>query len=195
MNAAHLVIFTRVPRAGQGKRRLARDIGDIGAFRFQYVMVARLLRTLARDRRWRTWLAVTPERCGPWPASLSVLAQGRGSLGQRMAAVLAQLPPGPAVIVGSDIPGIRAADVRAAFRALGSHDVVVGPARDGGYWLIGLRRPLPRIDPFAHVRWSSEHALEDTLRNFNGRRIARLRTLADVDNGEDWQRFQRGELA
>ncbi len=194
MSVAHLVIFTRAPRVGQGKRRLARDIGHIGAFRFQYAMVWRLMRTVGRDRRWRTWLAVTPDRSGPWPPWLSVLAQGRGSLGERMTSVLRQLPPGPAVIIGSDIPGIRAADVHAAFRALGSHEVVVGPARDGGYWLIGLRRPLQRIDPFAGVRWSSEHALADTLRNFEGKRAARLRTLADVDDGEDWRRLQRGEL-
>jgi uncharacterized protein len=74
----------------------------------------------------------------------------------------------------------------AAFRALGRADAVFGPAADGGYWLVGLspRRPAR---PFAGVRWSSEHALTDTLGNFPGRRFARLRTLQDVDTAADYR--------
>ena len=67
---------------------------------------------------------------------------------------------------------------------LGSADAAFGPAADGGYWLVALspRRPAR---PFAAVRWSSEHALADTLANFSGRRIALLRTLHDVDTAAD----------
>lgn len=191
----HLVIFTREPRVGQGKRRLARDVGEFTAYRFQYTMVAQLLRTLARDPRWRTWLAVTPDRSRAWPQTLHTLAQGQGDLGRRMGSVLRRLPSGPVVIIGSDIPGIRAADIAQAFRALGPHAAVFGPARDGGYWLIGLRRARRGINPFTNVRWSSAHALEDTLRNLADRPVMLLRTLADVDDGEDWRRFQRGSPA
>lgn len=187
----HLVIFTREPRLGRGKRRLARDVGEFTAYRFQYTMVARLLRTLARDPRWRTWLAVTPDRSRAWPHTVRTVAQGPGDLGRRMGAVLRRLPGGPAVIIGSDIPGIRATDIEAAFRALGPQEAVLGPARDGGYWLIGLRRGRRGIDPFTQVRWSSEYALADTLRNLGGRPVKLLRMLADVDDGEDWRRFQR----
>jgi hypothetical protein len=87
--------------------------------------------------------------------------------------------------VGSDIPGVRAADVAAAFRALdGRADAVFGPAEDGGYWLVGLGPRRPR-DPFRGVRWSGPHALADTLANCRGRRVALLRRLRDVDDAAD----------
>ena len=75
----------------------------------------------------------------------------------------------------------------AAFRTLGSAHAAFGPAADGGYWLVAMspRRPA---HPFAAVRWSTEHALADTLANFGGRRVALLRTLHDVDTAADWYR-------
>jgi len=193
-SARHLVIFARTPRVGQGKRRLARDIGEIAAFRFQCGMRRQLLDGLGRDLRWKTWLAFTPDHLPPGARGLPILAQGAGDLGRRMASVMRRLPPGPAVIIGSDIPGIRSGDIAAAFRALGAHDAVFGPARDGGFWLIGLRCRLRFVDPFRNVRWSSEHALADTRANLRGKRVALLRTLADVDDGDDWRRYQRGQF-
>ena len=90
----HLVIFVRAPRLGTGKRRLARDLGAVAAWRFQRQMLARLRRRLAGDPRWTTWLAVTPDRAaferGLWPAGLRVMPQGSGDLGTRMSAHLAE---------------------------------------------------------------------------------------------------------
>ena len=96
----------------------------------------------------------------------------------------ARFPRHRVTIIGSDIPDATANDVANAFRALGRADAVFGPAADGGYWLVGLspRRPAR---PFAAVRWSSEHALADTVANFAGRRVAMLRTLHDVDTAAD----------
>jgi len=173
---------------------LARDIGAIEALRFQRVMLAGLLRRLARDPRWTTWLGITPDRSGPWPRGVAALPQGSGDLGRRMARVARGLPPGPVVIIGSDIPDIAASDIAAAFRALGTKEAVFGPARDGGYWLVGLRRRPRFIDPFAKVRWSSEHALADTLANLADNEVAMLRTLSDVDDGETWSRKGRREV-
>jgi glycosyltransferase A (GT-A) superfamily protein (DUF2064 family) len=107
-----------------------------------------------------------------------------------MGRVLARLPPGPVVIVGSDIPDIEAADIAVAFARLGTHDWVVGPADDGGYWLIGARRrPSLRL-PFAGVRWGGPQALSDTLAKLRGRRVARLRNLSDVDRAADWHAWR-----
>jgi glycosyltransferase A (GT-A) superfamily protein (DUF2064 family) len=146
-----------------------------------------LLARLARDRRWDTVLAVTPDgaraaRC--WPRGVARTAQGGGDLGVRMQAIAARARPGPVIVIGTDIPGVRPAHVAAAFRALGNHDAVLGAAPDGGYWLIGLRRRprVPRV--FGNVRWSTPHALADTLANMAGLRIARVATLADVDDAE-----------
>jgi glycosyltransferase A (GT-A) superfamily protein (DUF2064 family) len=93
---------------------------------------------------------------------------------------------GPVVIVGSDIPGLNAGLIEQAFRALASHDAVFGPARDGGYWLVGFARRRPIGRPFDDVRWSTAHALDDTLANLRpDLRVAFLPTLTDVDRPED----------
>lgn len=188
----HVVIFCKEPIAGRVKTRLARDRGIMEATRFQRVMLRDLARRLGSDRRWRTWLMVSPDiahRSPMLPSGVDRLPQGPGNLGQRMQRAFDILPPGPVVIIGSDIPGIARRHVADAFHALGDHDVVLGPAPDGGYWLVGQRR-IPRVlRPFANVRWSTEHALKDTLANLNKHRVARITTLADVDNAAEHRRW------
>ncbi|HJS31509.1 MAG TPA: DUF2064 domain-containing protein, partial [Alphaproteobacteria bacterium] len=162
-----------------------------------------LLTRLARDARWRTVLAVTPDRAaGDRRAFRGVraargvkrVAQGPGDLGARMARALREAPPGPAVIIGSDIPDITAARVVAAFRALAGADVVLGPAPDGGYWLVGLRRGPQLPDLFRGVRWSSATALADTLANLprlHGRGVRLIETLDDIDDGAALARWRK----
>jgi len=182
----------RAPQVGVGKRRLAREIGDLAAWRFQRLAAERLLRKLAGDRRWTTWLALTPDsaktRRRLWPGLGRRLPQGGGDLGQRMGRMLQAPPPGPVVLIGADSPGIEARHIAAAFRDLGRHNWVFGPAEDGGYWLIGARRrPCLRL-PFAAVRWSSRHALADTLGQTNGSHSLQ-EYLADVDTRADLLRL------
>ena len=192
-----LVVFARAPRLGTVKRRLARDIGALGALRFHRETTAALLRRLGKDPRWTCRLAVTPDAWaarpgGLWPRCPSPIAQGGGDLGLRMGRVLTALPPGPVVIVGSDIPDIGARHVAEAFRALGAHDWVLGPADDGGYWLIGARRrPHLRL-PFAGVAWGSEQALDGTLAGMGAARVKLLETLSDVDSAADLRRRRAG---
>jgi uncharacterized protein len=181
---ATLILFVRAPRIGAGKRRLARDIGAVAAFRFERLMLARGLRRLGRDRRWRLHLAVTPDRDA---RRLGGVPQGAGDLGQRMRGAMAACPPGPAVLVGSDIPGVTAAHIAEAFRVLGRHDIVFGPARDGGFWLVGCRH---RPADFGRVRWSSPHALEDVLANLpRSLSVGFAATLDDVDDGAAYRRL------
>ena len=190
--ARHLVVFLRAPRLGAVKTRLAADIGAVAAWRFYRGCTARVLGRVANDARWRTGLAVTPDRfaaAGFWPNERSRFGQGAGDLGARMARAFRRLPPGPAIIVGTDMPELDAGQVARAFRALGAADAVFGPATDGGYWLIGLarRRPPPR-GLFRGVRWSSEHALADTLASLpDDFRIALLEQRADIDDGADYR--------
>ncbi|MEQ1697482.1 MAG: DUF2064 domain-containing protein, partial [Hyphomicrobiaceae bacterium] len=131
----HLVIFARIPQAGRGKRRLAAGVGDVQAVRFSRVRLAVLSARLARDPRWTTWIAVTPEGAGPRPRGVRIVGQGRGDLGARMGRVFETLPLGPMVIIGSDCPAVGAAHIARAFEALGGRRAVFGPASDGGYWL------------------------------------------------------------
>jgi rSAM/selenodomain-associated transferase 1 len=172
------------------KRRLARGIGAMAALRFYRGQLAATLAEVAADGRWRAILATTSARAkAAWPRRLPRIAQAGGDLGDRMQH--AMRPFRRAVLVGSDIPGLARADIAAAFRALGRAQAVFGPSEDGGYWLVGLgpRRPSR---PFAGVRWSTEHALADTLANFHGRRVALLRRLRDVDTVEDLRAIQGG---
>ena len=188
----HLILFVRAPAYGSGKRRLARDIGDLAALGFERLMLARLLRRLGRDRRWRLRIAVTPDRARyrqrVWPRGIPVVGQGSGDLGERMHRALGGCPPGPAVLVGTDIPALAPSHIAAAFHLLGRHDVVFGPAADGGFWLVGARRS-PRLLPlFGKVRWSSAHALEDALANLpHGVSAGFAATLEDVDGREAYR--------
>ena len=182
-----LVLFVRIPRLGAGKRRLARDIGVVAALRFERLMLAQSLRRLGRDRRWTLRLAVTPDRAAQ---RLGAHPQGRGDLGIRMRRALAACPPGPKMLVGSDIPGLHTAHIAEAFALLGRHDIVFGPARDGGFWLIGCRHRPPEFGPgFGAVRWSSPYALADVLANLpRSLPVGFAATLDDVDDGAAYRR-------
>ncbi len=185
-----VVVFARAPRLGVVKRRLAAEIGARAALRFHTRTLIRLLRMLSADRRFRTVLALTPDRAVlRMPNRVIRVAQGGGDLGQRMGRAFRRFPRRRVAIIGCDIPDAIAADVAAAFDSLGRSDAAFGPASDGGYWLVGMgpRRP---DRPFADVRWSTRHALEDTLANFTNRRVSLLRTLHDVDTAADWRRWR-----
>ena len=190
--ARHLVIFARRPQLGVGKRRLAADVGDVEALRFARGALDRLTRILGRDPRWRLWLAATPDRPLDWVRAGAAIPQGPGDLGARLTRVIHALPPGPVVVLGSDTPTVTCTDVADAFRALGPNRAVFGPATDGGYWLIGLRRGLGERLPFEGVRWSSSNALADTLTNLGGSRAAMLREQEDVDDGPALRRWRAG---
>lgn len=187
----HLVIFAKAPRLGRVKSRLAADIGAVEAWRFYRDSFAQVVRRLQRDPRWTCWLAVTggPTR---WPTGVRRREQCTGDLGQRMDGVMRSMPKGPVVIVGADIPDIQPRHIEAAFKKLGSHDAVFGPAADGGYWLVGFRRRPVIPTPFAPVRWSSEHALADTVANFDHRRrcVAFCDVLNDIDDGAALRRWR-----
>lgn len=183
----HVVVFARRPALGAGKRRLARDIGDTAALRFQRFALAHLTRTLGGDRRWRLWLCLTPDR----PARRDrpgEIAQGGGDLGERLTRLAHKLPSGKLVIIGSDAPQITRRDIAAAFRALSRCGAVFGPARDGGFWLVGLDKRTRRRPPFSDIRWSSPHTLADVLARHRPARFELLRELEDVDDVESLRR-------
>lgn len=185
------MLLAKVPRRGAVKRRLAAGIGDAAALAFYRATLATMVRRLGRDPRWTLWLAVTPDSAAidarPWRfgvrQGVPVLKQGAGDLGRRMGRVLRTLPPGPVVIVGSDIPALDGDHIAQAFARLDDADVVFGPAPDGGYWLVGARGAMRRRDLFRNVRWSTRHALDDTRANVpRDRRVALLSELADIDD-------------
>ena len=185
-----VIIFVKAPVAGRVKTRLACEIGyGRAAALFRILMK----RTIAESLKgvWRTILAVDPpsavhEDARFWAPHLPRMAQGGGDLGRRMARAFESAPPGPVIIIGADAPGLRARHLRAAFTALRHADAAFGPAQDGGYWLVGLNRRRAAPHLFSGVRWSTKHALKDTLKTLPaGFGVAMLETLQDVDEASD----------
>ena len=193
-----VVLFAKEPFPGRVKTRLARGIGSIAAARWFRRESLLLARRLASDPRWELVIAVSPDEAGlksrVWPERLARWPQGGGDLGARMGRCFQNMPPGPVVIVGADIPGVSRDLVWSAFQALGRSDAVIGPAPDGGYWLIGLKR-TPRRAPaqlFEGVRWSSAHTRTDTEASLSGLSLLHIAELADVDEIEDLPPRDRG---
>ena len=195
MRDERLILFVKAPRPGQVKTRLAVALGEAAACAAYERLVKSLLSNLASlpEVEFR----FTPDDAGPevqpWlrPGWIT-LGQGTGDLGQRLQTAFADAFADGAkrvVIIGSDCPEVTASDVREAWRELRSRDLVVGPAVDGGYWLIGLREPQPAL--FENIPWSSESVLAETLRRARSQRLKMqlLRILQDVDDEPAWREF------
>lgn len=194
----HLVIMAKEPRMGRVKTRLASEIGIVNAWRFYRLNIGKTTNALF-DKRWHCWLSITPDKAvskrGIWPRGWKRIKQGGGDLGKKMLRPMIKLPPGPVVVIGTDIQNITREHIKAAFRALGTNEMALGPATDGGYWLVGQRRRPIIINPFKNVRWSTAHALDDTLAaamtSPRRTRIALIHTLSDVDTAADYEKWKK----
>ena len=187
-----LIIFARLDAAGRVKTRLGRKIGFVRAAMLYRHLLKILILRLADRRRWRLVLALTPEKAPlVLPAKRHIafcIQQGKGDLGARMGRVFTHLPPGEAIIIGSDIPDITPSHIANGFALLGRHRVVMGPCMDGGYWLIGQRRRPKIIKLFRAIRWSAQETRADTLSNLGvGEKCGFLAALADLDEEGDYR--------
>ncbi|WDI32262.1 TIGR04282 family arsenosugar biosynthesis glycosyltransferase [Hyphococcus flavus] len=191
-----VVVFVKAPVAGRVKTRLGVEIGMARAAALFRIMMNNTIAE-AEKGRWRTVLAVDPPSAAHqdarfWPRRLPRVVQGRGDLGERMKRVFDVMPPGPVVIIGADAPEMRTRHLREAFDKLRGADAVFGPAEDGGYWLIGLARRRAAPDLFDGVRWSTKHALKDTLKTLPEKFDVRmLETLRDIDHAADLKHLAR----
>lgn len=187
-----LVVFAREPVSGRVKTRLAEGIGARPAAE---AYAALLDHTAAAVRRvgvpWSVSVA-EPSRPG-WAARLAaeVEVQADGDLGQRMHACLVRwfsLGAQRVVIVGSDIARLSPAHLERALEALDRHPVVLGPATDGGFWLVGQRPP--GFDCFSGVPWSTPDTLAATRRRLEALRVrwTEIDALPDVDTTDDLRR-------
>lgn len=187
-----LVIMVKEPVMGRVKTRLAGECGAVCATQFLRINLAVTLRRLGMDPRWQTILSIAPDTAVTsfmFPPQIARSPQGGGDLGARMSRIASKAPAGPLIVIGADIPAIRRSDIATAFAKLKSADAVFGPAGDGGYWLVGLSRRARQVPPFGNVRWSSPHALSDTLANLKGRRISYAANKDDVDEAADLARL------
>jgi hypothetical protein len=181
-----LVILTKAPGAGRAKTRLAAALGDNATGHLAYAFIADTL-ALSADRHWDTTVALEPfdaeEALRPLAPSATFAPQAVGDLGTRICHALeAATASGPAVLIGSDTPDLPKSVLAQAFEALETHDAVIGPAADGGFYLLGLRAPFPGI--FADVEWSTSTVFAQTTGNIAaaGRSCALLEEWQDVDD-------------
>jgi uncharacterized protein len=190
-----LLVFTRYPVQGQVKTRLIPAVGAkaaAGLHRRMTEHVVSVARIVAQDGNihvrvcfcagsapdFRSWLGDGP----------SYAPQSHGDLGTRMDRALAQAFQGgaeSAIVIGSDIPGLSPGTLRLARETLRRHDVVLGPSRDGGYYLIGVRRLHPEL--FTAMDWGTSRVREQTLDAISrlGLTVGELPWLADIDRPED----------
>ncbi|MDQ3388288.1 MAG: TIGR04282 family arsenosugar biosynthesis glycosyltransferase [Gemmatimonadota bacterium] len=192
MSGNAVIVFVRAPRAGTVKTRLAASIGDEAALRV-YRRLAERAVSEATASGAVVLVRFTPADAGEelrkWLGDQPVfLPQGEGELGARMERAFTEAFAegySRVVIVGSDLPDLSAELLRRAFVALERAEAVVGPALDGGYYLLGLRESLPEI--FRGVPWSTVEVLACTLRALGEQGITPviLETLGDVDEAED----------
>jgi rSAM/selenodomain-associated transferase 1 len=199
--ARTLGLFAKRPWPGQVKTRLAAvsspEWAAAVATAFQNDVLDRL--SLVGGRRV---LAFTPPDAAPYFAGLAagrylLTAQAEGDLGRRMAAFFTeqlQITPEGVVLVGTDSPTLPLSFIEQAFNELEDADVVLGPAADGGYYLVGCARRLPPI--FDSIVWSSSRVLEETVARLAGTRdrLALLPPWYDVDTIDDWWML-RGHVA
>ena len=178
-----IAIFARWPEPGKAKTRLIPALGAQGAADLYRKLLELTVRE-ARASGLPFHLRVTggdPARFRDWlGADLDVRDQGGGDLGEKLTRV-----PTPGMMIGSDCPGLTAALLREAASVLPNRGAVIGPASDGGYWLLGLAEPCPAL--FADMAWSTPAVLAETLRRLeaNGLSPHLLPELTDIDTGED----------
>jgi len=198
-----VIVFAKAPVPGRVKTRLVPVLGEAGAARLQARLIRRALETALAADCGEVELCCAPhrrhaffERCARIPG-VRLAAQGGGDIGARMHRALARglETHAAAMLIGSDVPSLRAPDLRAAARALrGGVDAVFAPAEDGGYALVGAARMSKRL--FRNVNWGTASVMADTRRQLGvlGWRWRELRRVWDVDRPEDHARLLRSGL-
>ena len=189
-----LIVFARAPELGRVKTRLATELGDGAALSIYRILAERVVDAV-RGGCYSVTVAYTPryakramrEWLGP---TVRFRPQSDGDLGARMAVAVDDAIQGGAervVVIGTDCPAVTAAVVDEAFARLERAEVVLGPAADGGYYLIGMSRLHPAL--FNGIPWSTPGALCTTLERARatGLAVELLEEQRDIDTAEDWR--------
>ena len=184
-----LVLFVRFPDPGQCKTRLIPALGPQGAADIHRILAQRTHTTLRASGHALTiaYTGASAAQFARWLGpDADLVEQEEGDLSSRLLPFAQQAP---VIFFGADTPDLRAHHVDAAVRALDTHEVVIGPAEDGGYYLIGMRRALPQL--LVDMPWSTDQVLPQTLGRLGRMGIApaMLDMLADCDRPGDLARW------
>ena len=195
---ARIVVFTRAPIAGQVKTRLIPALGEERATSLHAKLANRMIECALGCQLAPVVLACDPDEHAPFFDAFrhkaSMFAQQGQDIGERMHHALASCLNDcatSAILMGTDCPTIDAAYLRSAIVALTDTDAVIGPAEDGGYGLIGLRRPEASL--FRGIAWGTSTVCAETCRRFTENRLQfeLLPQIWDVDRPEDVMRYER----
>jgi len=185
-----LIIFARSPKGGDVKTRLAGHLTDAERLGLYTALLEATIGKLKDIENVDAFISYTPPEGGDYfrEFGLGMFPQSGGNIGRRMHRALDRVLENgyrKAVLVGVDIPGLSARTVLQAFELLSEHDVVFGPARDGGYYLVGLKVPEEKI--FKDIEWSTENTLRQSIQKAkaSGKSIACTEELSDIDTAED----------
>lgn len=192
-------IFAKAPQPGMAKTRLIASLGEQGAATLHRRLVERTFTTVRAAQVGGVELWCSPSAEHEFFVSLAcgtgcvLRRQCDADLGTRMSEALRAMlgDMQHAIIVGTDCPTLAAEDLRRAERSLAEGwDVVLGPAEDGGYYLVGLRRPEPRL--FEGIEWGSERVLEQTRTRLRALRLRWQETALrwDIDRPADLDRVR-----
>ncbi|MEH2289912.1 TIGR04282 family arsenosugar biosynthesis glycosyltransferase [Nostoc sp.] len=203
----HLIIFTRYPEPGKTKTRLIPVLGNVGAANLQREMTEHTIFQV-QELQKASPLSVEVRFAGgdsqlmqDWLGlDLVYQSQGEGDLGLRMARSLFdafQAGAEKVIIIGTDCPGVNAQILATAFKKLHAFELVLGPAIDGGYYLIGLRQPIPEL--FVNIEWGTAQVFQKTVDIAQKLNLSYvdLLPLADVDRPEDlaiWEQALAGKM-
>ena len=191
MDNAVLIIFIKNPERGKVKTRLAQSVGEDKALQIYQALLAHTRQTalalpLQRQLFYSSFLPPQDD----WPTThFQKFVQQGDSLGQRMQQAFAQANEqfNKMVIIGSDCPTLTPAILQSAFDQLDQHPFVLGPAEDGGYYLLGMREYQANL--FENIEWSTSTVFQRTCEQIEalGASYALLPTLSDVDYLSDWE--------
>jgi hypothetical protein len=190
----HLIIFAKVPEPGRVKTRLCEHITCEEAVELYDAFVADTVGMAASAGAFHVTLAYTPESAGGYftdrfdGLGVEFIPQEGADLGMRMHHALSRAfghGADRAALIGTDIPTLTAGEIKDAFARLENSDVVIGPANDGGYFLVAMKRPQPGI--FEGVAWSTPHVLNTTLERADamGLTVSLIPGHTDVDTVMD----------
>jgi rSAM/selenodomain-associated transferase 1 len=195
MTCRGLIILIRNPEKGKVKTRIAAEAGEDRALGI-YLNLLAITRQTALGLDCHRFLYATEHIADEtWDSKDFIKrVQREGDLGERMFAAFSDVLTDcqKALIIGSDCPWLKADHLLQAFDALDSHDLVLGPASDGGYYLLGMKHPEASL--FQGISWSSENVLQETIHaaNQSGLKYFLLQTLSDVDHLDDWRAYEEG---
>lgn len=195
LEAVRVIVFAKAPLAGFAKTRLIPALGAEGAAALASRLLSHAVTQALAAQLGPVELCVAPDASHPafvaWAQHprVSLSEQGDGDLGERMARAFHRALGAdrsmPVLLIGTDAPGLNADYLGEAARRLQGRDAVFGPALDGGYTLVGLRRPAPGL--FHAMRWSTADVMNDTRMRLSALALnhAELSPLSDVDEPAD----------